>query len=41
MSPGRTNINLQTKIRDPNKPEKHSSELVLKFPHTAQDAILK
>ena len=41
MSTGKISINLRSKIRDANKCDKHSSKLVPKSPHTAQDAILK
>ena len=41
FAPGEININLQSKIRDANKHDKHSSKLVPKSPHTAQDPILK
>ena len=39
--PGKFNVNLQSKIRDANKRDEHSSKLVPKSLHTAQDAILK
>ena len=39
--PGKINVNMQGKIRDADKRDKHSSKLVPKSPHTAQDAILK
>ena len=39
--PGNINVNLRSKIRDASKRDKHSSKLVPKSPHTAQDAILK
>ena len=38
---GKINISLQSKVRDASKPDKHSSKLICKSPHTAQDAILK
>ena len=38
---GKINVNLQSKIRDANKPDEHSSKLVPKSTHTAQDVILK
>ena len=38
---GKINVNMQGKIRDADKRDKHSSKLVPKSPHTAQDAILK
>ena len=42
MSPwGKINVNLQNKIRDANKCDKHSSKLVSKPSHAAQDAFLK
>ena len=41
MSTGKINVNLQSKIRDASKRDKHSSKLVPKSLHTAQDVILK
>ena len=41
MFPGKINVNLQSKIRDATKRDEHSSKLMPKSPHTAQDAILK
>ena len=39
--PGKINVNLRSKLTDANKRDEHSSKLVPKSPHTAQDAILK
>ena len=41
MFPGKINVNLRSKIRDATKRDEHSSKLMPKSPHTAQDAILK
>ena len=41
MSLVKINVNLRSKIRDANKRDEHSSKLVPKSTHTAQDAILK
>ena len=38
---GKINENLPSKIRDANKRDEHSSKLIPKSTHTAQDAILK
>ena len=41
MSLVRINVNLRSKVRDANKRDEHSSRLVPKSTHTAQNTILK